>query len=76
MAQATAPLFDSYQLMRRQLMLADLVCPLWSKSGQTIATQRLSALCQNRTHAAQQTPHMIGTIYSVIPCPFTSSGTL
>src|SRR5271169_2886044 len=40
------------------------LCPLWSKSRQTIATQRLSAMCQNRTHAPQQTAslfdHLVG----------------
>src|SRR5271169_3231618 len=39
-------------------------CPLWSKSGQTIATQRMSALCHKRTHAPQQTvslfDHVVG----------------
>ena len=27
-------------------------CPLWSKSGQTIATQRLSAMCQKMGYSA------------------------
>jgi hypothetical protein len=39
-------------------------CPLWSKSDQNIAMQRLSAKCHKRTHAPQQTAslfdHIVG----------------